>query len=203
MQQSFHHSGKAGYCRLFVPAYFDDILTEDMKLTRKELFYKYSDISTHFLFSTDSDEEEEELEDKEVDSNAYMEKNSDKFSIGDYDLRGDQVIEELITNIYHPKKVITMETDQLMLTDITELWSMFSQFDEDDLIAAAENYQPWKNSRPFSSSYFSPASSLSNVTSIHDAGNPPELNLNGDNVHNGDKVHSALVHVLDNSYHGK
>ena len=45
--------------------------------------------------------------------------------------------------------IITLETDQLMLVAADALYDQFQYFDEDDIVAAAENYQPWEDSRPF------------------------------------------------------
>lgn len=47
--------------------------------------------------------------------------------------------------------LIALETDQVMLVAIDALYAHFQTFDDDDIIAAAENYQPWEDSRPLQS----------------------------------------------------
>lgn len=88
MHISAHHSGVAGYCRLFLPDYF-------------------SSLASPFVNPT-----------------------------VDFPL---------------PSKLIVLETDQLVLAPISDLWDhmndVFEQ-DEDVLVSAAENYQPWEDSRP-------------------------------------------------------
>ena len=50
--------------------------------------------------------------------------------------------------------IITVETDQLVLADLTDLWTLVLSgpwlAGSGPVFAAAENYQPWKDSRPFS-----------------------------------------------------
>jgi len=87
MDLSFHHSGRAGYCRLFIPRYF-----QNLKSRAESLGYPA----------------------------------------------------DLL-----PDKIMSIETDQLMLTSVHSLWAEFDGFGPDTLVAAAENYQPWGDSRPF------------------------------------------------------
>ena len=95
MSISSHHSGVAGYCRLFLPDYFTAL--------------------------------------------------ADPFASTAAKARIDFPL---------PSKLIVLETDQLVLAPITDLWDhvaaatgVFSR-DQDVIIGAAENYQPWEDSRP-------------------------------------------------------
>ena len=47
------------------------------------------------------------------------------------------------------ERLIILETDQLVLANIEELWREFLFFKDNTLIGAVENYQPWRDSRPF------------------------------------------------------
>ena len=52
-----------------------------------------------------------------------------------------------------PPLIIAIETDQLFLGDVAELWDhVLASMDNDDLVAAAENYQPWISSSSYSDS---------------------------------------------------
>ena len=89
MGLSFHHSGRAGYCRLFVPRYFQ-MLTANV-------------------------------------------------TSGESPFPPDLL----------PSRVMSIETDQLILAPIDHLWQEFNAFGPDTVVAAAENYQPWQDSRPY------------------------------------------------------
>lgn len=95
---SFHHSGAAGYCRLFLPDYFADIRT----------------MASNSMFNM-------------LHFNQY---------------------------IFPSSVIMALETDQLILGSIEELWnhhisSKYSSvkgiydLTDDVLVSAAENYQPW------------------------------------------------------------
>lgn len=112
---SMHHSGAAGYCRLFLPDYFNQEFE-------------------HLMQESD--------------------------------------VQHAFPSIFHPQSaIITIESDQLILGPIDELWDMMVpamsmqkstsylwtptstqeaviREIEPVLVAAAENYQPWSSSRP-------------------------------------------------------
>ena len=60
-----------------------------------------------------------------------------------------------IQSLLPTDSIITLETDQLMLVAVDALYNQFQFFDEDDIVAAAENYQPWEDSRPFQTGHSS------------------------------------------------
>jgi hypothetical protein len=87
--ESYHHSGKAGYCRLFIPQYFQ-------KLNETIVNSNDNSAETSYILS-------------------------------------------LLPN----DSIIALETDQLLLVSVDQLYDQFQAFDDDDIVAAAENYQPW------------------------------------------------------------
>ena len=88
LNQSFHHSGKAGYCRLFLSGYFQ-ILAQ--KLSNCSISAEL----TH------------------------------------------NCVAEAEYRYYLPDKIIAVESDQLFLAPIRDLWSMFKHFSEEQVVAAA------------------------------------------------------------------
>jgi hypothetical protein len=112
LNMSSHHSGVAGYCRIGIPMYFNqllDILTADHD----------SNIVSSIL--------SEELLQSSVGRHHYV-----------------ALPPTIWKSLLVPKTVICLETDQLILTDIVDLWDYVEEHkDSNDFIAAPENYMPW------------------------------------------------------------
>jgi hypothetical protein len=97
---SFHHSGVAGYCRLAIPIYFDQLFG-NMETVMRSIVNRSSEANETLYTS---------------------------------------ILPSLLT----PPSIICLETDQLVLADVGELWHYFyDHSDEDDVVAAPENYMPW------------------------------------------------------------
>lgn len=120
MDQSYHHSGTAGYCRLFLDQYFAKLR------------------NIHSIDSIIDSEYTIHLYDQITGMTASQTSPVDSLLVGKFAL--------------DVTRLITMETDQLVMADIAQLWEQFTVFDASDrgeewLVAAAENYQPWGHSR--------------------------------------------------------
>ena len=156
MDLSSHHSGKAGYCRLFLSSY----------LARLRMARDHTGDPHDGALGTDNSrpdngrfcEDAVACESVGVGDGMTTSKERDKGEGSASQGVEEEVGEELADVarwqwLLGPGRILTLETDQLMLADVAELWSHFSLFDgaRDDevLLAAPENYQPWMHSRPF------------------------------------------------------
>ena len=145
MKQSIHHSGKAGWCRIFVPQYFNQL--------KNTLTSAKSKIEL-ILSNVVSSREHKIVECNEIIKNIFgsniitLAKNTRGGHLPEFNLFtfGLQLIS---SQWLIPNQIITIETDQLILEDIRELWDQFNLFDVDDIIAAAENYEPWRKSSEY------------------------------------------------------
>lgn len=129
MDQSYHHSGTAGYCRLFLDQYFAKL---------RNASAASSNSSINFEFTVHLHDQDTGVSAPQPSLDDSLRLLAAKFSL-------------------EVSRLITMETDQLIMADIEQLWEQFEVFDasvsgdsdrgEEWLVAAAENYQPWAQSR--------------------------------------------------------